>query len=137
MACAYPTEPDQYTTRTTENAQSADFTEQITETRAMIMKCFKRLHEALQEREEILLSDLNQIENEYNAKMKEMQELVEALGNNKEFCCGNLKATKLDRIRQEIMATIDREIAELTADTDSSIELEWDSYSFELYSNRL
>ena len=127
MACANLPEPIRNTAYGTDRIRSPDFAEQLTETREIIQACFKRTYEALQFRERNLLSHVEQIEIEYNNKMKEMQGLVASLEENKTFTTGSLSATKLDYIRQEIFATIDRAIAELTADTDSSIEFEWDS----------
>ena len=44
------------------------FPEQIKETRKKIRDSFKRSHEALQVRENILLSRVDEIENEHNSK---------------------------------------------------------------------
>ena len=56
-----------------------NFPEQIKESRKKIRDSFKRLHEALQVRENILLSRVDEIEKEYNSKTEKMNKLVEAL----------------------------------------------------------
>ena len=56
-----------------------NFPEQIKESRKKIQDSFKRSHEALQVRENILLSRVNEIVKEYNSKTLEMNKLVEAL----------------------------------------------------------
>ena len=53
--------------------------EQIKESRKNIRDSFKRSHEALQVRENILLSRVDEIERKYNSKTEEMNKLVEAL----------------------------------------------------------
>ena len=87
-----------------------NFPEQIKETRKKINDSFYRLHEALCERERILVSRVNEIEKEYYNQTRKISKLVEDLSQN-------------------IFSTSDKltEIAELTADTDSSIEFEWAS----------
>ena len=56
-----------------------NFVEQIKESRKKIRDSFKRSHEALQVRENILLSRVDEIEKEYNSKTYEMNKLIEAL----------------------------------------------------------
>ena len=55
------------------------FPEQIKESRKKIRDSFKRSHEALQVRDNILLSRVDEIEKEYSNKTQEMNKLVEAL----------------------------------------------------------
>ena len=54
-----------------------NFPEQIKESRKKIRDSFKRSHEALQVRENILLSRVDEIEREYNSKSQEINTLVE------------------------------------------------------------
>ncbi|KAI6648961.1 Cell surface protein [Oopsacas minuta] len=87
-------------------SKQTKFPEQIKESRRKIRDCFKRSHEALQLRESILLSHIDEIEKDYNIKNQEMQELLEAL---------------------RIESLINKQIEELTVDTDSSIAFEWNN----------
>ena len=84
-------------------------------------------HEALQVRENILLSRVDEIEREYNSKTQEMNELVEALNKEMKQCEENLSANKLTDVTKIVRTAIDKKIQELTADTDTSIEFEWDN----------
>ena len=104
-----------------------DFPEQIKESRKKIRDSFKRSHEALQVRENILLSRVDEIEKEYNSKTQEMKKLVEALNKTTLQCEENLSANKLTDINQILRTAIDKKIQELTADIDRSIEFEWDN----------
>ena len=62
-----------------------NFPEQIKETRKKIRDSFKRSHEALQVRENILLSRVDEIEKKYNSKTEKISKLVESLDKNKSF----------------------------------------------------
>ena len=104
-----------------------NFPEQMKESRKKIRDSFKRSHEALQMREYILLSRVDEIEKEYNSKTKEINKLVEALNKEMKQCEENLSANKLTDINQILRTAIDKKIQELTADTDTSIEFEWDN----------
>ena len=106
-----------------------DFPEQIKESRKKIRDSFKRSHEALQMRENILLSRVDEIEREYSNKTQKMNELVEALNKEMRQCEETLAANKLTDINRTIRTAIDKKIQELTADidTDTSIEFKWDN----------
>ena len=104
-----------------------NFPEQIKESRKKIRDSFKRSHEALQVRENILLSRVDEIEREYNSKTHEMNKLVEALNREMKQCEENLSANKLTDVTEILRTTIDKKIQELTADTDTRIEFEWDN----------
>ena len=104
-----------------------NFVEQIKETRKSIQDSFKKSHEALRVRESNLLSRVDEIEKEYNSKTEEMKELLESLNKAKSLNADTLSSNKLTETFEIIRSTIDNKIAELTADTDSSIEFEWDS----------
>ena len=104
-----------------------DFAKQIKETRKCIKDSFKRSHEALQVRENILLSRVDEIEKEYKSKTQEMNKLVEALNKEMKQCEENLSDNKLADFTQILCTAIDKKIQELTADTDTSIEFEWDN----------
>ena len=56
-----------------------NFPQQIKESRKKIRDSFKRSHEALQVRENILLSRVDEIEREYNSKTEKINKLIEAL----------------------------------------------------------
>ena len=103
------------------------FPEQIKESRKKIRDSFKRSHEALQVRENILLSRVDEIEKEYSNKTQEMNKLVEALNKATLQCEDTLAANKLTDINQMIRTATDKKIQELTADADTSIEFEWDN----------
>ena len=104
-----------------------DFPEQIKESRRKIRDSFRRSHEALQVRENILLSHVDEIEKEYNSKTQEMNKLVEALNREMKQCEENLSANKLTDVTEILRTAIDKKIQELTADTDISIEFEWNN----------
>ena len=104
-----------------------NFSEQIKESRKKIRDSFKRTHEALQVRENILLSHVDEIEKKYNSKTQEMNKLVEALNNLKSLSLDTLTSNKVNDINQVIHSAIDKKLQELTADTDTSIEFEWDN----------
>ena len=104
-----------------------NFPEKIKESRKKIRDSFKRSHEALQVRENILLSRVDEIEKEYNSKTQEMNKLVEALNKATIQCEETLAANKLTDVTEILRTTIDKKIQELTADTDTSIEFEWDN----------
>ena len=106
---------------------NTNFLNQIKETRKSIQDSFKKSHEALRVRESNLLSRVDEIEKEYNSKTQEMKELLESLNNIKSISSNILKSNKVRDIREEFHDSIERKIAELKADIDSSIEFEWDS----------
>ena len=103
------------------------FPEQIKESRKKIRDSFKRSHEALQVRENILLSCVDEIEEEYNSKTQEMNKLVEALNKATLQCEENLSANKLTDVTGIVRTAIDSKIQELTANTDTIIEFEWNN----------
>ena len=96
------------------------------ESRKNIRYSFKRSHEALQMRENILISCIDEIEKEFNNKTQEMNKLVEALNKEMRQCEENLSANKLADVTEIVRSTIDMKIRELTAVTDTSIKFEWD-----------
>ncbi|KAI6660200.1 E3 ubiquitin-protein ligase TRIM71-like [Oopsacas minuta] len=104
-----------------------NFPTQIKESRKKIQDCFKRSHEALQLRESILLSRIDQIEKDYNSKTQEMNSLVEALNKEMTQATETLSANKLSETHKQICSIIESKITELTAETDSSIAFEWNN----------
>ncbi|KAI6648943.1 E3 ubiquitin-protein ligase TRIM71-like [Oopsacas minuta] len=104
-----------------------NFIEQVKESRKKIRDCFKRSQEALQFRESILLSRIDEIEKDYNSKNQEMQELLEALNKSKSFITDTLTSNKLKTTHRGIESLINKQIEELTVDTDSSIAFEWNN----------
>ncbi|KAI6649665.1 hypothetical protein LOD99_6669 [Oopsacas minuta] len=103
------------------------FIEQLKESRSKIRDCFKKSHEALQFRESILLSRIDEIEKEYNIKNEEMLELLEALNKSKSLITNTLTSNKLKATHRGIEILINKQIEELSVDTDRSIEFEWNN----------
>ena len=104
-----------------------NFPKQIKESRKKIRDSFKRSHEALQVRENILLSLVDEIEKEYNSKTEKMNKVIEALNKATLQCEETLAANILTDVNQQFRSALDKKIQELTADTDTSIEFEWDN----------
>ena len=104
-----------------------DFSKQISETRKCIKDRFKKSHEALIARENILLARVDSIEREYNQKIAQQNELAQTLKNAKSYNSENLKANQLTKIRELFLTEIDKQLTELTADTDTKIEFVWDN----------
>ena len=104
-----------------------DFSKQISETRKSIKDRFKKSHEALVARENILLARVDSIEHEYNQKIQLQNELNESLSEAKSYNPEKLKAYQLTKIRESIITHIDNQLIELTADTDTNIEFVWDN----------
>ena len=107
--------------------EKTNFIEQIIETRKRIQVSFKKYHEALRVRESNLLSQVEKIEKDYTNKTQEMNKLIEVLNKNKNNISDTMTDDILTGTKNEIYASIDRAITELTADMDSSIEFEWDT----------
>ena len=104
-----------------------NFPEQIKESREKIRDSFKRSHEALQVRENILLSRVDEIERKYDNKTQKVNKLVEALNKATLHCEETLADNQLTDINQMLRTATDKKIQELTADADTSIEFEWDN----------
>ena len=102
------------------------FSKQITEARKKLKDCFKRAHERMTERENNLLNRIDEIEAEYESKTEETENVVEALRKAKLLNADTLTSNTLNETRIEVYASIDKKIAELSADTDTRIEFEWD-----------
>ena len=100
-----------------------NFPEQIKESRKKIRDNFKRLHEDLQVRENILLSRVDEIEKEYNSKT----ENIEALKKATLQCNETLADNELTDINQILRTVTNKKIQKLTADIVTSIEFEWDN----------
>ena len=103
-----------------------NFREQIRETRKKIQDSFKRSHEALRVRENILLSRVEEIETEFNKKTQEMNEMLEALNRVKSVSSDRLKDNKLANARAVVNSLIDDEITKLNQCIYHAIEFEWD-----------
>ena len=106
---------------------STDFPTQIKQTRTKIRDSFIRCHEALRERENAILSRVDQIEKEFDVKTKEIQELQESLDKVNHFSTDSLTSEKLKDAQQNIHTVIDNKLRELSADTHKKIEFKWDS----------
>ena len=104
-----------------------NFPEQIKESRKKIRDSFKRSHEALQVRENILLSRVDEIEKEYNNKTEKINKLVESLDKNKSLASETLRDNELNETYKQICSVIDTKMKQLTKETDTSIEFEWDN----------
>ena len=104
-----------------------DFSKQISKTRKSIKDRFKKSHEALVARENILLAHVDSIEREYNQKIQLQNELIASLTETKSLNNEKLKANQLTKTRKIIITQIDKQLTELTADTDTNIEFVWDN----------
>ena len=104
-----------------------NFPEQIKESRKKIRDSFKRSHEALQVRENILLSRVDEIEKEYNNKTEKINKLMESLDKNKSLASETLRDNELNETYKQICSAIDTKMKQLTKETDTSIEFEWDN----------
>ena len=104
-----------------------EFSKQINETRKSIKDRFKKSHEALVARENILLARVDSIEHEYNQKIQLQNELIASLTETKSLSNEKLKANQLTKTRKIIITQIDKQLTELTADTDINIEFVWDN----------
>ena len=104
-----------------------NFPEQIKESRKKIRDTFKRSHEALQVRENIILSRVDEIEKEYNSKTDKIKKLVESLKRVNSLCADTLTDNELKETHDEVIVSTNRKVSELTADTDTSIEFVWDN----------
>ena len=109
------------------HSNAHNFPEQINESRKKIRDSFKRSHEALQMRENILLSRVDEIEKEYKNKTDKMNKLVKALNKATIQCEETLADNELTGINQILRTATNKKIQELTADTDTNIEFEWDN----------
>ena len=104
-----------------------DFSKQISETRKSIKERFKKSHEALVARENILLARVDSIERKYNQKIQLQNKLNQSLSEAKSYNPEKLKEYQLTKIRESIITHIDKQLSELTADTDTNIEFVWDN----------
>ena len=78
-------------------------------------------------RENILLSRVDEIEKKYNNKTEKINKLVESLDKNKSLTSETLRDNELNETYKQICSVIDTKIKQLTKDTDTSIEFEWDN----------
>ena len=104
-----------------------DFSKQISETRKCIKGRFKKSHEALVARENILLARVDSIEREYNQKNQLQNELTQSLTEAESLNNEKLKANQLTKTREIIITQIDKQLTELTADAYTNIEFVWDN----------
>ena len=104
-----------------------DFSKQISETRKSIKDRFKKSHEALVAREIILLARVDSIEREYNQKIQLQNELTQSLSETKSSVNEKLKPNQFAETREQMLALIERQLKELTADTHTNIEFVWDN----------
>ena len=110
-----------------EASPKQNFPKQINETRKYIKDRFKKSHEALVARENILLARVDSIEREYNQKIQLQNELTQSLTEAKSLNIEKLKANQLTTFRESIITQFDKQLTELTSDTDTSIEFVWDN----------
>ena len=103
------------------------FTEQIRRTRKKIQDSFKRSHEALQVRENDLLSRVEEIEKEFNRKTQEMNKLLEALNTVKLVSSDKLTDNTLNNTRVGVNKLIEDQITEISNQSDHAIEFEWNA----------
>ena len=116
-----------YSTQMATAQVKVNFPEQIKESRKKIRDSFKRSHEALQVRENILLSRVDEIEKEYNCKTEKMNKLIESLNKATLQFEETLADNELTDINQMLRTATNEKIQVLTADTDTSIDFEWDN----------
>ena len=103
------------------------FSQQISETRKSIKDRFKKSHEALLARENILLARVDSIEREYNQKIQLQDELTQSFNKVKSSVNENLKQNQSTNAREQLITILDKELTELTADTDTNIVFVWDN----------
>ena len=104
-----------------------DLYQRICETRKSIKDRFKKSHEALVARENTLFACGDSIEREWNLKIQLQNELAQSLSDAKSLNSEKLKANQLTNTRGQILALLDKQLAELTADTVTNIEFVWDN----------
>ena len=104
-----------------------DLPKQISETRKSIKDRFKKSHEALVARENILLERVDSIEHEYNQKIQLQNKSTQTLNETKSYNADKLKGDQFAKIREIFLTEIDKQLTELTADTDTNIEFVWDN----------
>ena len=104
-----------------------DFSKQISETRKCIKDRFKKSHEALVTRENILSARVDSIEHECNQKIQLHNELIISLSETKSSINEKMKPNQLTKTREIIITQIDKQLTELTTDTESKIEFVWDN----------
>ena len=118
---------ERYPKKTAEAKPKQDFPKQISEIRKSIKDRFKKSHEALVARENILLARIVSIEHEYNQKIQLQNEFTKNLTKTKSYHADKLKANQFTKIREILTTEIDKQLTELTADTDTNIEFVWDN----------
>ena len=101
--------------------------EQIKESRKKIRDSFKRSHDALQMRENIILSRVDEIEKQYNSKTEKINTLVESLKQHKSIATATQLDYELNETYRQFFSDIDARISKLTTDIYTSIEFEWDN----------
>ena len=104
-----------------------DFSKQISETRKSITESLKKSHEALIARENILLARVDSIEREYNQKIQLQNELTQSLSKVKYSVNENLKPNKFAETREQMLTIIEKQLTELTTDSETNIEFVWDN----------
>ena len=104
-----------------------DFSKQVSETRKSIKDRFKKSHEALVARENILLVRVDSIEREYNQKTLLQNELRQSLTEIKSSVNEKLKPNQFTKTREQITTLLDKQLTELTADTNNNVEFVWDN----------
>ena len=81
-----------------EASPKQDFSKQISETRECIKDRFKKSHEALIARENILFARVDSIECEYNQKIQQQNELIKSLTETKYSINEKMKPNKLPKL---------------------------------------
>ena len=116
-----------YSTQMATAQVKMNFPAQIKLSRKKIRVSFKRSHEALQVRENVLLSRMDEIEKEYYDKTAKRNKLVESLVQNRSFISDTLTDNELNETYEQICSVIDTKIKQLTKKIYSNIEFEWDN----------
>ena len=85
--------------------------EQIKESRKKIRDSFKRSHDALQMRENIILSRVDEIEKQYNSKTEKINTLVESLKQHKSIATATQLDYELNETYRQFFSDIDARIS--------------------------
>ena len=107
-------------------SKEVNFKEQIKETRKKIQDSFIRFHDALQVREKMLLTRVEEIEMEFDKKTQEIDKLIETLNSVKSLSLDKLADNSLNKTREGVDKLIEDQISEISNQSDHTIEFELD-----------
>ena len=108
-------------------SKEVNFIEQIKEIRKKIQDSFIRFHDALEAREKVLLSRVEElIEMEFKKNKQEIDKLLDTLKTVKSLSQDKLTDKTLTKTREGVNKLIDDQISEISNQLDHAIEFEWD-----------